>query len=424
MLDTGLSSFKQLRWPTALPATVAARNSPLADYIHTLSQRTVRYTIYRATNRYTCYGVRSCITTRRMAVVRIQAGDVAMQTLTPYLDEDPMAPMSCSSRRITVESPARLHLGFVDLNGDLGRQFGSLGLALEDLSTTVVVESSAAFSIDGDDVARAEKYALSTLQAFELPHRLALTVDNAIPEHAGLGSGTQLALAVAAAIAELFGLDHSVRELARITGRGQRSGIGVGVFAEGGFVVDGGRGPDTVVPPLLARFEFPDDWRVVLVGDAKHQGLSGAAERSAFEAMSPMHSGVAADLCRLTLMGVFPALVERNFAAFTTHIAAIQATMGAYFGPCQGGAFTSTNVAEAIDWLRATYELVGVGQSSWGPTGFAFIEGEQRADDIRASLAKRFATVPQLHFSVHRGRNRGAEISNYARTNAATMATG
>lgn len=332
--------------------------------------------------------------------------------------------MSFPPRSITVESPARLHLGFVDLNGDLGRRFGSLGLALDGMSTTVVAEPSADFSISGDDAARVEKYALRTLQAFDLPRRLALTVDNAIPAHAGLGSGTQLALATAAAIAELSGLERSVRELARLTGRGQRSGIGIGVFEEGGFVIDGGRAPATVVPPLLARFEFPQDWRVILVGDGDHQGLSGAAEISAFESMRPMTRDAAADLCRLTLMGVLPALVERDFESFSTHIAAIQATIGEYFGPCQGGVFTSGAVADAIGWIRSTFGLDGVGQSSWGPTGFAFINGEARADQILDQLKIRFAAEPGLSFSVHRGRNRGATVTRLARTNAATMATG
>lgn len=332
--------------------------------------------------------------------------------------------MSFSPRGIRVESPARLHLGFVDLNGDLGRRFGSLGLALEDLSITVVAAASAEFCVNGDDAARAEDYALRTLRALKLPRRLALTIDNAVPAHAGLGSGTQLALATAAAIAALSGLEPSIRDLAGLTGRGQRSGIGIGVFEEGGFVIDGGCAPDTVVPPLLARFEFPSDWRVLLVRDGNHQGLSGAAEISAFESMQPMTRGAAADLCRLTLMGVFPALLERDFESFSTHIAAIQATIGEYFGPCQGGVFASAAVATAIGWIKSTFGLDGVGQSSWGPTGFAFIQGEARANQILDALTKRFAAVPGLSFSVHRGRNRGATVTRVACTNAATMATG
>ncbi|MGH6945016.1 MAG: beta-ribofuranosylaminobenzene 5'-phosphate synthase family protein, partial [Geminicoccaceae bacterium] len=36
---------------------------------------------------------------------------------------------------VTVCAPARLHLGFLDLHGGLGRRFGSIGLTLEDIAT-------------------------------------------------------------------------------------------------------------------------------------------------------------------------------------------------------------------------------------------------------------------------------------------------
>jgi len=332
--------------------------------------------------------------------------------------------MSFPPRHSKVESPARLHLGFVDLNGGLGRRFGSLGLALEGLSTTVTAQSSPGFRVDGDDAARAEKYAVRTLQAFGLPRQLALTVESAIPAHAGLGSGTQLALAVAVAIAQLFGVERNIRDFASITGRGQRSGIGIGAFEAGGFVMDGGLADDTAVPPLLARFDFPDEWRVILVCDGNHQGLSGAAEVSAFESIQPMHQATAAELCRLTLMGVFPALVEHNFASFSTHIATIQTLIGEYFGPCQGGQFTSASVAEAIAWVKETHAVSGVGQTSWGPTGFAFVEDAARAQRITDELAQRFAGTTDLSFSVHRGRNRGANVERTEQLNSPTVATG
>ncbi|MER3458075.1 MAG: GHMP kinase, partial [Chloroflexota bacterium] len=32
--------------------------------------------------------------------------------------------------RIRVKTPARLHLGLLDINGDLGRLYGSIGVAI------------------------------------------------------------------------------------------------------------------------------------------------------------------------------------------------------------------------------------------------------------------------------------------------------
>ncbi len=331
--------------------------------------------------------------------------------------------MNFSPRRISVEAPARLHLGFVDLNGNIGRKFGSLGLALEGLSTQVIAETTSGFHVVGDDSNRAQQYALKILQAYGLPRELSLSVKSAIPTHAGLGSGTQLALAIAKAISELFGLNRDIRDLAQMLGRGQRSGIGIGVFESGGFVFDGGHAAQTVVPPLLARFEFPRQWWAVLICDDKHQGLNGAAEITAFESIQPMEQVVAAELCRLTLLGVFPALVEGDFTSFSAHIASIQEAVGTHFGPCQGGQFTSPVVADVMRWIRERHKVIGIGQTSWGPTGFAFVEGEARALQIIEDLTSRFSDIAGLRFSAHRGCNHGAIITREERSTVGPMAT-
>ena len=91
-----------------------------------------------------------------------------------------------------------------------------------------------------------------------------ISVQSAPEEHVGLGVGTQLSLAVARAVLELAGLpDPGPAELARLTGRGARSGIGLHGFQHGGLIVDGGRKREGAVPPLLARASFPDDWQIL-----------------------------------------------------------------------------------------------------------------------------------------------------------------
>ncbi len=330
--------------------------------------------------------------------------------------------MTDSSHRITVESHARLHLGFVDLNGNLGRRFGSLGLGLNGLSTRVTAERSGSFYVDGDDSVRAKDYALRVLRGLGLPHHLRLSVKSSIPVHAGLGSGTQLALAVASAITELFGLDCEIQQRAVLTGRGQRSGIGIGVFETGGFVFDGGHAPTTIVSPVVARFEFPQQWQVILVWDEAQQGLSGAAEMTAFEVIQAMDEALAATLCRRMLLGVFPALVERDFESFSDHISAIQQAMGAHFGPSQGGQFTSAAVADAIRWVQQTHRIVGVGQTSWGPTGFAFVDGEAQAGQLLEALTHRYQDVASLRYSVHRVDNNGATIMREEISGSASLA--
>ena len=105
---------------------------------------------------------------------------------------------------------------------------------------------------------------------YGLPRGARIRVHRALPTHVGLGSGTQLALAVARALTELHGVEADAQELARVVGRARRSAIGTWTFAGGGLVVEGGRrsGSDDSAP-LLARLPFPPSWRcVVAVPDA------------------------------------------------------------------------------------------------------------------------------------------------------------
>ena len=43
------------------------------------------------------------------------------------------------SNSVTIKVPARLHLGFLDPNGDAGRRFGSIGLPLSEPETVVTL---------------------------------------------------------------------------------------------------------------------------------------------------------------------------------------------------------------------------------------------------------------------------------------------
>ena len=144
---------------------------------------------------------------------------------------------------ITVTVPARLHLGFLDLNGGLGRRFGSIGLAIsdsEDQSHNPSIEKYLGFR--SGKRSRVQQYLQTMERSLALAGAHAVRVAQTVPAHAGLGSGTQLALAVAAGLRRLHNLPLDVEADALKLGRGARSGIGIGLFHRGGFVVDGGHG--------------------------------------------------------------------------------------------------------------------------------------------------------------------------------------
>lgn len=311
-------------------------------------------------------------------------------------------------KKVTVIAPARLHMGFIDLSGALGRHFGSIGVALNDINTQLTVTSGEQLRVDGPCADRALKSARRLCRCLKIPEHIQITIASAIPEHIGLGSGTQMSLAIGAALNAFYNLDLSVRDIARLTDRGARSGIGIGVFEHGGLVVDGGRGPDTETPPLLSRMPVPENWRFMLVFDQRGQGLHGEQEISAFKQLPPFPRAEAERLCYLLLMQALPALAEQNLPQFGEVITALQAAVGHHFAPVQGGIFTSPEVAAAIDWLRQQ-GAVAIGQTSWGPTGFCAVDNPALAAELLSQLRRRF-TSEYLSFMVVSPRNRSAEV--------------
>jgi beta-ribofuranosylaminobenzene 5'-phosphate synthase len=311
--------------------------------------------------------------------------------------------------QVTVRATARLHLGFLDLHGGLGRRFGSLGMALDGPEMRVSVRQASHRIVKGREAARAEQCLARLETTLGLPGEHALEVEEAIPAHAGLGSGTQLALAVGAAVRRLHGLPIDPGADAALLGRGARSGVGIALFQSGGFVVDGGRGLGGGLPPLIARLPVPEGWMVLLIRDCSRRGLFGPNEHAAFASLAEMPETQADRLCRLAVMQVLPALAESDLARFGGAISEIQRLVGGYFASAQGGWCASPVVGAVLDRL-AGEGAAAVGQTSWGPTGFAFAGSEDEAERLR-QVAQRAAENGSLAFSVHRPLNRGALVS-------------
>lgn len=317
--------------------------------------------------------------------------------------------MTASAPEIAVTAHARLHLGFLDLEGGLGRRFGGLGVSLEEPVTRLRLTRAAALEVDGPEADRARRHLLALCRAHDVAPAFRLAIEAAIPAHAGLGSGTQLALAVGRAFSQAAGIPLAARDIAALLGRGARSGVGVGLFEQGGLVLDGGRGPATQIPPVLCRIPLPESWRILLIFDSAAEGVHGMAENEAFRALPPFPGEAAARLCRLALMQALPAAAEADLPAFGAAIEAIQAEMGRHFAPAQGGSpWTSAAVGRALDWLRAQ-GIRGLGQSSWGPTGFAFLPDEGAAQTLFNAL-RAVALGGTLRLQIVKPRNRGAEI--------------
>lgn len=315
---------------------------------------------------------------------------------------------------VKVQTSARLHLGFLDLNGDLGRRFGSFGLAIDRPVTSLTIAAAATDWVAGPERERVAEHVALLRDRLQLKTCYGITVHQAIPAHAGLGSGTQLALCVAAGVRRFEGLAPDVAGDAILLQRGSRSGIGAALFSTGGLVVDGGHGAGKTMPPILCHLPFPEDWRVILVMDGELEGVHGAGEREAFSALPPFSADAAAGICRRVLMQALPALAERDLPQFGEAISRIQTILGNYFAHAQGGArYTSPSVAGIMARLER-HGAQGIGQSSWGPTGFAFAGSDDEAQRLVGLVQKerllQDGARPNPVMLVCKGINHGARI--------------
>lgn len=315
--------------------------------------------------------------------------------------------------KVTVTSSARLHMGFFDLNGTIGRKFGSLGVSINTPCTQIEIARSEKTIIEVISGHHAYENIEKIVKSLKIAHKIAqnfsVKINQSIPEHTGLGSGTQLALALGAGLNRLFNLGLTVPQIAAITQRGSRSGIGIGTFEHGGLVIDGGRGNAEAPPPIIAQHDFPQEWPILLIVDNAEQGAHGEHEIMAFDALPNASLETAQTLAHSVLMQALPAIVERDYAEFSRAIYKLQRATGEYFAPAQGGIFKSKSVAEVLNYLYKNNVLCA-GQSSWGPTGFAVFKDDLSANATLTLLQQQFSKFNNISFQLVRSKNTGASI--------------
>jgi len=104
-----------------------------------------------------------------------------------------------------------------------------------------------------------------------------------------------------------------------------------------------------------------------------------------------------------------PAVAEQNLDEFGAVITQLQRSVGDYFAPAQGGAFTSREVGEVMAWC-SRQGAVAIGQTSWGPTGFCAVSNDQQASELVSAAKQRFKNLVNLDYVITRATNQGARI--------------
>ena len=81
-------------------------------------------------------------------------------------------------------------------------------------------------------------------------------------------------------------------------------------------------------------------------------------------------------------VALLPALVEGRLAEFGTALTELQRLVGESFSPIQGDRYANPKSAEVIEAMLE-WGAAGAGQSSWGPTVYGLVEGDEQGQLLK-----------------------------------------
>jgi beta-ribofuranosylaminobenzene 5'-phosphate synthase len=311
---------------------------------------------------------------------------------------------------LRITTPSRLHITLIDMNASIGRIDGGIGLTLDEPVICIRAEKSDTVEITGKSE-HAERMRNSAAMLLPEGEGICIRIEEDYPSHAGLGSGTQAALASGMAVNKIYDLGLSVYEIAKKVNRGGTSGIGVAAFENGGFILDGGHkfsekkdflpSSASKLPPapVLLRRDFPD-WDIV-VAIPEQKGASLKNEVNIFRKECPVPLKDVEKLSHIILMQLLPALVEEDILTFGKSINKIQ-EIG-----FKKKEVELQPVSERLMQAMRDGGAYGTGMSSFGPTVYAF--GEDAGNLKR--IAQEFLGEKGQVF-ITKARNEGARIEN------------
>jgi len=304
-----------------------------------------------------------------------------------------------------IKTPSRLHMTLIDLNGSYGRADGGIGLTINKPNFTLHCElAEKGITIDFNEkidneeikneaVKKITDSAERIINNFNFDEGFHFTVEEAYPPHSGLGSGTQMSLATAKLICEFNEINMDSIGLGAIVGRGGSSGIGMGAFDHGGFVVDGGHDlkdkggsvlPSSVnpakPPQLIARYDFPEKWELVVAVSKADTTVTGMREDDIFGKYCPVPKKDVEQLSHIIFMNLIPFLLEKNIEA-----------VGDAINNIQNLGFKNVEVTRQAQNVRDLMENMresgayGVGMSSFGPAVYGLID-KKNQDVYKATV--------------------------------------
>ncbi len=327
--------------------------------------------------------------------------------------------------KVKITTPSRLHFGLIDLNGTIGRIDGGLGVALNRPTSKIEVESSDEYKLEitssyGYSYAEIDQLTKNIIQSLKIKDEIHIKLNSKIPAHVGLGSKTQLSLALSKALSLLNKIEKTPYDLARLTSRGGTSRIGLTAFERGGFIVDGGHtfgdgkekesylpsSASTAPPAPITSWEpVPDDWYFVVTIPQIQQGASGPEEVDIFQQHCPISLNEVRIISHIILMKILPAIKQKQIAPFGSGLYELQ-KIG--FKKIEI-ALQDKIIPDLIEFFMEN-GAVGSGMSSFGPVTFALIKGALKAQKLEEKTKSFLKNKCKAEVFITNVNNEGAKI--------------
>jgi len=316
--------------------------------------------------------------------------------------------------KIRITTPCRIHLSLIDENGYTGRVDGGFGICLDRPNVVFEATNNAEeFKIEAhkyyrESIEVINEQASKIFKAFNISNKnFHFNLKRYFPSHVGLGSKTQLSLAIATAITKLKDINTvTVKELTKLVDRGGTSGIGWRGFEKGGFILDAGhefgkgKEKETFLPSSASKFAdpaltilthpIPDHWRFVLVIPNVKKGAFGDEEVSIFQSHAPIPKVEVNEISHQILMKVVPGIIKNDLKCFGEGLKRIQ-----NIGFKKIEIDLQHEIVKSVLNFFNKYGLKAYGMSSFGPSVVGITESDLEANKLLKAV--------QIHLKSNNG---------------------
>lgn len=287
---------------------------------------------------------------------------------------------------VVATTGSRLHFGLLGFGHPGERQWGGLGVMIDRPVTKVRIATADRLIATGPEAERALAIARNWSRAGGTCREVGARIEilESPPPHVGLGSGTQLALAIGEGLDQVYGRRSRIQDLAQRVGRTGRSSVGTLGFCLGGLIYDLGKLPGESVGSLGDRIDLPEAWRFALVRPRGSLGVCGETETKAFRDLPASDSATTYRLKELVEAWLLPAAKRGDIDSFGVRLTEYNRLAGSFYESIQKGPYINAEVAALVERLKKAGAR-GAGQTSWGPTVFALMPSD---NDARRLLAE------------------------------------